>query len=381
MNQLELIEKWHDRKDSEKSIDDFCNEENILLSRDEKIELLSNLAEKDILLYSILLKNSIPLIADVDNVFLEFLEKIEHITHGDLTRGWFEMALIAIGMNNHDLGIKLAIKMKNSTTLFDLFTVTLEGVGSSDYSKIEEIVNNLLSSGDPKEIVNGLRTIRMVFHKKQLENNLDIFSKIDIVLKNNNEAINLESTNILLKFYDSDPNFCQTRLLQLAKSNVKSKNRILDHLCEQPIKNSTDAIILIQECNTVENPNTQFIVFCALENYTKTNYKEIMEIIRASLENGAPLLGSLEKLIRELGKNALLPSLDEFKNWLTTDNPCLRSSIAKFITILIPSEQRQSCFSYFEKWSNDKSIPQEIFLEIYKSVLFTCYKNNSDRDL
>lgn len=373
LNQLELIEKWYDLTEHEKTIDDFCKEENIPLSRVEKIELLLNLVKKDVFGYSTLLGNSIPLVADLDDQFLEFLEEIQRITHGDLALGWFEMALIRIGKENHTLGIALANKMKNSTTLFDFSCASLGGVGYSDYSKIEKIVDASLSSNDTKETVRGLRTIRIAFSKKQLDNNSDVFSKIEAAVKINNETINIEATAALLEFYESNPTFCQTQLLQLAKSDDKFKNMISHHLWIHPIKNSSNAIALIQECYNTTNSNIQFSVFYALGNYTKTNYKEIMAIIRTALENKAHPYGQLEHLIKELGKNALFPSLNEFEGWLNTDNLHLKFSIPRFIALLIPNGQRQSCFSNFEKWSEDKSIPHDLFLKIYKRILATCY--------
>jgi len=379
MNYLELIIKWHDLKEDKKSIVDFCNEEKITLSRDEKLCLLSNLVQKDVFIYSTLLKNSIPLVADTDDRFLEFLEEIEQITHEDMAVGWLEMALITIGKENSDLGISLFSKMKNSIKLVNFTSAPLGGVGYSDYSKIKKIVDLMLDSDDPKEIMLGLRTIRIAFTRKHLENQTELFPKIETLIQINDEKINLESTILLLEFYESNPIFCQTQLIRLATLDNKFKNIISHHLWTHPIKNSTNAMALIQECFNPVHP-TSFSIFAALGNYTKTNPIEIMSIIRTALENKASLYGNLEELVKKLGKNSLLSSINEFENWLDTDDFHLKFSIPRFLSLLIPNKQKQSSFSYFKKWSESESIPNNLFLKIYNQVLATCYENDFDQD-
>jgi hypothetical protein len=377
---VKSFEKWYENTKQDKNIDNFCKEENISLSRNEKINLLLELVKKDVFGYSTLLSNSISLVADIDEQFIALLEEIVRVTNGDLAIGWFEMALIKIGKENNTLGIELANKLKKSTTLFDFSSTPLGGVGYNDFSKIEKIVDSMLSSNDPKEIVLGLRIIRIAFRKKQLYDNYEIFSKIETAIKINNETINIEATMALLEFYEYNQSFCQTQLLQLVKSNDKIKNLISHHLWIHPISNATNAIMLIRECYNTTNSSLQFTVFYALGNYTTTNYKEIMVMIRTAFENKAQPYGHLEYLITKLGKDALFPALNEFESWLDTDNFHLKFCIPRFIVLLIPSGQRQSCFSYFERWSDNKDIPKDLFLKIYKRVLATCYGNNFDQD-
>jgi len=384
LDQFKLLEKWYDLAEHNKNIDDFCSEENISLTRNDKINLLSNLVRKDVFRYSALLSNSIPLVADTDNLFLEFLEEIIRVTEGDKAIGWFEMALIRIGKENNTLGKELTNKMKNSILLFDFSSTPLGGVGYSNFSKIEKIVNSMLISNDPKEVVLGLRAIRIAFNRKELDSHSEIFSKIEKSIKIKNEIINLEAAAALLELYASNPIFCQKHLCQLAKSGEKFKIIILNYLWMHPINNPTNAIALIQECYDPTNLKLHSSIFYALSNYTKTNYKtnykEIMTFIRMALENNAHTYGHLEHIIKELGKNALFPSLKEFEGWLNTDNFHLKFSIPRFLAVLIPKGQRNACFSYLEKWSEDKSISADLFLKIYKRLLATCYGNNSDKN-
>jgi len=58
----------------------------------------------------------------------------------------------------------------------------------------------------------------------------------------------------------------------------------------------------------------------------------------------------------------------------------LKFSIPRFVNVLIPSGKKQSCFSYFKKWSKSETVSKELFLKIYKRVLASCYGNDFDQE-
>lgn len=380
MNTLNLIDDWYDLRDREENLDDFCQLKSITLTRNEKIDLLSKMVGKDVFRYSTLLTNSLPLVADADDDFLNLLESIVKSTQGDLAIGWFETALIEIGKKNPELGISLAIKMKQNENLLNFSSCPLGGVGRNDYNKIKEIVNESLSSNNTQEIINGLRTIRISYKNKHLNNKTEIFSKFEEAKKIGIDDINFEVTAGFLEFYEQDPTLCHKHLLELAKINDKIKAIISQHIWIHPIEDAARALELLQECYKAINKNVKRSVFYALTKYSKTQHKEIMAIIRAELENKAQPYGDLEYLITELGKNALIDSLNDFEDWLDTNNFHLKFSIPRFVALLIPEGQRQSCFSYFEKWSQKKSISDDLFLKIYRRVLARCYGNTLDQE-
>lgn len=380
MNYLEMIDEWHDLTNSEQTINNFCKEKKISLTREEKIRILSEISKKDVFGYSTFLSNSIPLIAENDAIFLELLEIIIQATKGDLATGWFEMALVKIGKENPTLGIKLSKKMQQIEPIQDFSSAPLGGVGYENYSKIEKIVDSMLTSENPKEVTLGIRVIRIAFSRKEIDNKQEIFSKIQTILKHDNKDVSLEATLFFLEFYEQEPKLSQEHLLELAKMDDSHKGIITRHLWIHPIKDENNAIELIKECYNSKNQNIQHLTYYALTKYTKIKHKEIMSIIRQSFENEALSYGSLEELIRELGKNALHETLNDFEEWLGTDNFHLKLSIPRFVRILIPNGEKQSCFEYFKKWSESKSVSTDLFLKIYKQVLAGCYGNEFDQD-
>ena len=380
MNYLEMFDEWHDLTNSKQTIDNFCEEKKINLTREEKIKLLSEISKKDVFRYSTFLSNSIPLIVKNNDAFLELLQTIIQATKGDLVTGCFEMALIKIGRENSELAIELSEKMQKIEDIRDLSAAPLGGIGCENYSKIEKIVNCMLASENPEEVTLGIRTIRIAFNHKNMDNKEKIFSKIQTALEHNNEKINIEATIFFLKFYEQKPNISQKNLLSLAKINDIHKRMIIKHLWINPIKNEDNAITLIEECLNIQSTNIQYCAYSVLKKYTKTKHKKIMNIIHKSLESKEQPYVVFGDLIKELGKNALHESLNSFEEWFATDDIPLQCSMLQFPRYLIPNGREQCCFQYFEKWSNSELIPTDSFLNIYTYVLARCYQNECDQD-
>ena len=375
------LHKWNYEGNLDKNLEDYCKEKNISLRKEDKFSILYELADSDIFGNLFMIGHSLEDVLSDDEVFLNLINHLINKIGSDLGGGEIEKSLISFGEKNPDLGLSLAKKMlKKSEQTIQYASHPLGGAGRSNNLKTDNLIQQLFESQDRLRRICAVRTLRIQHHNQKIKNLdfvLDILKK---GAKDEDFAVKQETLTAIIDFYEQAPIFCKENMVRLSKEDQNFRFLIAKQFWIHPISNKTDMIDILQTYADDKNSQVRHNMFYALTNLVDEFPEKIMSILQVELEQGGHTYGNITYLIEKLGKNNLKKSLDSFESWLATNNQFLNLSMPRFVSILVPKEERVKIIPYIDSWLKKYPNNEDVILKSLKHILSNCYDEKNDNE-
>ncbi len=285
------------------------------LSKEDLLLLINILVNDDIFAWLDFISSKIEDIAEDNSLFVNLISSIIDKVKNDLSQGNFIRALISLGENKPELGIKIydeIIKHSRKEQVILYAGLILGGVGRKQPEKIIPYLKKMLLSDkdffiDENIKIASVRCTRVMIEKKDKLDNEDFYFDLLKVVSdsNNSESIKFEAINLNFDMFKFNKDICYNNLVSLSSLNSSDnlKYQIADRLWIWGLKDFDYEFKLIEKLAESSNQNVLSRIAYYLAKNNQHNKEKTFNIFKEWIKRDKEFyVRELDYMLEEMGK-------------------------------------------------------------------------------